>query len=137
MIKSKIDLKDCLEKDSRCYTLYIRNVWKSKLLSNPISDQSVIWRYIKFLRLSEYAINTGRKFLGIYYLWRLRQLSYKTGFQIPPNVFESGLTIYHWGPIIINEDTKIGINATLQPNIVIGRNKRNGGSPVIGDNVYI
>ena len=63
--------------------------------------------------------------------------AYKTGFQIPPCVFDKGLTIWHWGMIIINQDTRIGENCTLHPNVIRGKRKTNGKSPVIGRNVYV
>jgi serine O-acetyltransferase len=74
-----------------------------------------------------------------YLFWNhfLRKYSYKTHFQIPPFVVQSGLTIWHWGPIIINAKTRIGKNCTLNPMVVIGHKHENGGAPVIGDNVFI
>ena len=67
----------------------------------------------------------------------LRHYSYKTGFQIPPNTIAEGLTLWHWGYLIINENTKIGKNCTLYPGIVIGHKVPGGPCPVIGNNVFI
>lgn len=74
-------------------------------------------------------------FMMIYYYYRLRQLSYKTGFQIPPHTCGKGLQIYHYGYLIINSAVRIGDNATLYPGIEIG--EKDGGCPMIGDNVFI
>ncbi len=87
--------------------------------------------------MCEYAKNCNNKILLVFYLMRLRQLSYLTGYQIPLNVCDYGLKIFHWGMIIIHEKTKIGKNATFQPDIVIGKKEVDGGCPVIGDNFYI
>lgn len=120
--------------------------WLNKrLYSTPISDQVYIWHYIKCLRFCEYLINTrkktvvgGAKFLlYIVYLHRLRHLARKTGFQIPPNTIGRGLTIWHWGPIIVNGNVRIGDNCVLRPDIVIGHKYENGSAPQIGNNVEI
>lgn len=66
----------------------------------------------------------------------LRRLSYKLQYQIPPNVLGKGVTIYHWGSIIINSNARIGENCILQPNIVIGQ-KHKGDMPMIGSGVNI
>jgi serine O-acetyltransferase len=73
----------------------------------------------------------------IYYRWKLNRLAYKTGFQIPPNVVGPGLTIWHWGTIIINERTRIGKNVVLNPLVVIGHKTPGGGCPIIGDDCFI
>lgn len=98
--------------------------------TNPISDQKYIWSYIKTLRYLEYYINKTQRpwdiFFRLYYNAKLKRLSYKTGFQIPPNTIDEGLTIFHWGPIIINAHSHIGKNATLQPLITIGHKQPGG-----------
>lgn len=60
----------------------------------------------------------------------LRQYSVKTGISIPPYTFQGGLTLYHWGSIIVNESVR-GRYVTIQSatNISDG--------VIIGDNVYI
>ena len=69
---------------------------------------------------------------------RLRRLSYKTGFQIPPNTCGKGLTIWHWGAIVINPKTHIGENCTLYPGVLIGhKTPEEGKSATIGNNVFI
>lgn len=137
MIHSKKDLNKYLHLDSIRFKPFLGRGFRFYIQLTPINDQSIIWNYIKYLRLSEYAINSHNFFLKIYYLWKLRHASYKTGFQIPPNVVGPGLCIFHWGMIIVNGDARIGSNATFQPNVVIGKNDKGGGSPIIGDNFYI
>jgi serine O-acetyltransferase len=134
------DLKSCLEADARNYRILGRSFFsrlKSKLISSPISDTTQIWKYIKTLRYAEYYSDNGNIPLRLFYLWRLRNLSYKTGFQIPPHVTSPGLTIYHYGPIIINGKSSIGRNLTIHPQVVIGHKKGEFLAPTIGDNVTI
>lgn len=143
MLTTKEDLVKWLKADSINYdwvnSRFIKKL-KNRLLSDPISDTYLIWKYIKTLRKVEFYLNhnNGRNFLfRLYYLHKLRKLSHKTGFQIPPNVIGPGLTIYHFGPIIINARAVIGNNLTIQPQVVIGQKKGESVAPVIGDNVVI
>lgn len=113
---------------------------KNNFLSNPISDQKYIWKYIKNLRYLEYHINTKgihHKLLKIVYLSKLKKIAYKTGFQIPPFTCREGLTIWHWGSIIINPIARIGKNCVLNPGIVIGHKNPGENAPIIGDGVFI
>lgn len=114
---------------------------KYNIFSDPISEQKYIWLYINALRHVEYyeatSLNIINKLLLLWWLRKLRKYSHITGFQIPPNVCGEGLTIYHWGPIIINYATRIGKNCTLYPGVLIGHKMPGGGAATIGDNVFI
>ena len=141
MITSKIVLNYYIKEDSINYKPVIGYKKRFHLLnSNPISDQWYIWKYIKTLRMCEYHINNSglqHKLLRLWYLHRLRKLSRITGFQIPPNTMGPGLTIWHWGPIIINPKARIGENCTLNPMVIIGHKNEGYGAPRIGNNVFI
>lgn len=146
MILSKEDLKAYIIADSKNYHAcivpkrlygFLKYINYNLRWLNPISDQKAIWDYIKTMRKTEYYINTGSFLRRIYYLHRLRKLARITGFQIPPNVISEGLTIWHWGTIIINPNARIGKNLMLQPQVVIGWNEKTEEAPVIGDNVTI
>lgn len=73
----------------------------------------------------------------LFWLRILRKYSHITGFQIPPHTCGKGLTIWHWGPIIINPASKIGDNCTLYPGVLIGHKIPGGGAATIGNNVFI
>ena len=73
----------------------------------------------------------------MYYLHRLRVLSRKTGFQIPPYTCGCGITIWHWGTIIINPAARLGSYCTLNPMVVIGHKEPGEPAPRIGNNVFI
>lgn len=143
MINSIKDLKECLKFDACNYSLRTANCFR-RLRNNigvtPISNQRYIWNYIKALRYVELYTNRNKIWeipLLIYYRHKLNRLSYKTGFQIPPNVCAPGMTIWHWGTIIINENARIGKNVVLNPMIIIGHKVPGGGCPIIGDNCFI
>jgi len=50
--------------------------------------------------------------MRIYWLRRLRKLSYKTGFQIPPNTCGKGLTIWHRGRL--SENSRRGVKLSSE-----------------------
>lgn len=83
------------------------------------------------------SLDGGKFLLYLYNLRKLRALSRVTGFQIPPNTIGQGLTIWHWGPLIVNGNSRIGENCTIRPDVVIGYKDRNGVAPIIGNNVTI
>ncbi len=131
-IHSRAMLKEFLRADSKNYQKQL----------HLLSDQHCIWQYIVALRHLEYYKNAPQRgwyLLGhVYWAWRLRRLSYKTGFQIPPNTCGKGLTIWHWGSIVINPKTHIGENCTLYPGVLIGhKTPEEGKSATIGNNVFI
>lgn len=144
MIKDKNGLRNYLLKDGKNFQSVISNgildMLKKYILRclfiQPANDQKYIWAYIHALRHAEYASNTNKRFVKAFWLWKLRKLSYRLGYQIPLNVFDKGLTIFHWGSIIVNANAKVGENCMLQPQITIGQ-KRDGEAPVIGCNCYI
>jgi serine O-acetyltransferase len=142
-IESYKDLLSWLYADSKNYNSQTSGKllkYKRNLFSDPISDQKYIWKYIKNLRYTEYHMNMKglyHKIAKVYYLSKLRKLSYKTGFQIPPNTCGPGLTIWHWGSIIINPKTKIGSDCTLYPGVLLGHKKSEEDAPVIGNNVFL
>ena len=145
MIQSKKELKEYLLLEGQNYQSQIggfrKRFWMN-LFSNPICEQKYIWLYIKTLRLVEYYENLKNRhkiFLPVYvyYLHKLRKYSHITGYQIPPHIISKGLTIWHWGPIIINPSASIGENCTIYPGVLIGHKNPGEGCAVIGNNVFI
>lgn len=154
MIKTRKQLRECLALDSMNYAKRNKSWTKSfinDLVTNPINDQKYIWNYIKELRYNEFYFNNSlllksshkSKAMQIFFMlflilsnWKLKKLAYKTGFQIPPNTVGPGLTIWHWGAIIVNPHAKIGRDCVLNPGVIIGH-KENGLAPHIGDNCFI
>lgn len=144
MINSLKDLHEYLISDSINYKSQVGNYLhriKCNLFSNPISEQKYIWLYIRALRFVEYYQNQPNNFLNrllmLWWLNKLRKYSHITSFQIPPNVCGKGITIWHWGPIIINPAAKLGENCTLYPGVLIGHKNIMGGAATIGNNVFI
>lgn len=64
-------------------------------------------------------------------------MSRKTGITIPRNVCGIGLTLYHYGSIVLNQSVRIGDNCCIMNNVNIGANQGSPKAPQIGNNVYI
>ena len=131
MIRTKEDLRYYIKKD-----ILVNSFRKKRFELFP----SKIQQFLKMLRYAEYYGNTPSFFHKI--MWvivkiRLRKLSYQLGFSIPCNVFGPGLSIPHYGTIVVNPNAKIGANCRLHVGVNIGASGGNPEAPQIGDNVYI
>lgn len=75
----------------------------------------------------------------LYYILRLKyhRLSLKLGFSIPINVFREGLSIAHYGTIVVSNHAKVGKNCRIHEGVNIGSTNGNEMAPQIGDNVFI
>lgn len=118
------------EFDSKLYRLFF---------PNPI------WRFIITLRVLEYLVNTSNKpfigwikrFLSLFFRIRFRRISLRLGFSIPINCLGPGVSLPHYGTIIINPNVRIGANCRIHTCVNIGASGGSSNTPIIGDNVYI
>ena len=98
-------------------------------------------KFLWLLRKTEYIKNCKKGILGkclyAFYLRKFRKLSLKLGFSIPLNVFGPGLSICHYGTIVVNPAAKVGKNCRLHVCVNIGASGGSEFAPTIGDNVYI
>ena len=127
MIKSKDDYKMYMCMDAQALGKKNKRI---VLLGNEI------WRFERALRHYEYHLNvTHHRILMLF--WRIiyRNLSYKLGFEIPPNVFGGGLRINHFGNIVVNPEVRIGEWCDIHQGVNIGTDGK--GCPIIGENVWI
>lgn len=133
MIKTKDDLYDFLEED--------KIALRCKELSRPRICRDEIWRFEILLRNLEYYTNNKKgiinNFWYLFYKYRFHKMSVKLGFSIPVNVFGKGLSIAHYGSIVVNSSAKIGDNCRIQENVTIGSTGGSSKAPVIGNNVFI
>lgn len=103
-----------------------------------------IYQFERLLRKSEYYRNCRKDFIGELYRkvvdFKLIKKGIKLGFTIPINVFGPGLSIAHYGTIIINEYARVGCNCRIHAGVNIGTKAGAGTinyAPIIGNNVYI
>ncbi len=95
-------------------------------------------RFQRCLRLTEFYRNSsvvGSRFLFYCHWTRLNRLRLKLGFTIPLGVFGPGLSISHFGTIVVNKHAVVGANCRIHPGVCIGGAR--GRAPKLGNNVYI
>lgn len=99
-----------------------------------------IWKFEILLRKVEYDLNCRRgavgKLIGKWHKIRFHRLSVRLGFTIPPNVFGPGLSIPHYGTIVVHGNVRAGKNCRLQEGVTIGATGGSHEAAVIGDNCY-
>ena len=138
MIKTKEDLNYYLE----CDRIALRSKTKKPRL---FTDE--IWKFEILLRKREYLnnvehsnfsiVNLLRKVYAIIFHIRYKQIQFKLGFSIPLNVFGPGLSIAHYGTIVVAEGVKIGANCRIHEGVTIGATNGTSDVAQIGDNVFI
>lgn len=131
MILSLVDLRRYLAADLKAAGLSKWHPW--------MRFQYPIIHWQRKLRWTEYLVNrfSGAEWLPLRLLSRylLRRASIKLGFTIPPNVFGPGLSIPHWGTIVINDKARVGSNCRIHPGTCLG--EQNGHAPQLGNDCYI
>lgn len=133
MIQSKADYKRYLEQDR--IALYRKT-------KRPRIAGDEIWQYERLLRKTEYFMNCHKTPIGkaysVYLHFRLRKVGRKLGgFHIPPGAFEEGLSIAHWGPIVVHPTAKIGKNCRIHQCVTIGATNGIAQAAHMGDNIFI
>jgi serine O-acetyltransferase len=101
------------------------------------------WKYpivhwLRNLRRLEFLINCKGGPIWSFLIFGARLLveaqGRRLGFSIGPNVFGPGLSIPHWGTIVINRRARVGARCRLHACTNIGDKN---GVPTIGDDCYI
>lgn len=139
MIQSKQDYKFYLYQDKIANGIKdnksIVEILKNIVFPNPT------WSFIKLLRKVEYNNNCKSLLTGGVYLLVLKMLlrkkSVKLGFSIPINSCGYGLSLPHYGNIVINPLCKIGNYCRIHVGVNIGASGGKNNVPTIGNNVYI
>ena len=129
-------LKEFLKEDQTNYMKAGRSKFlMDKRLRRP---NYLIFAYIREMRYLEAYKKLGgvASVLGIaWHSYKYNKLGYKLGFQIPPFTCGKGLTLYHYGFVVVNDKAKLGNYCRLYPGVIIGSAAT--GYPTIGNNVYI
>ena len=116
MITTYKELKEWLKYEKQNYPM--------KLFDIVTRNQKYYnWKYLKLLRYCEYYRNSKNILLFPFYVCtRLRRnlLGKQIGIEIGENCCDKGLNIYHNGSIVINGNSKIGMNLKLHGCNCIG-----------------
>lgn len=132
MITNKNDLTYYLECDKVALRI-------SDSVHHPRPFDS-IWKYQRLLRYTEYYKNSPsglHKVLYQFYRFRWKKLGQKLGFTIGLNVFGPGLSIAHYGTIVVNENARVGENCRIHEGVTIGSTNGSSNAAKIGDNCFI
>lgn len=132
MINSKKEYK---------YYLYCDRIALGKDYKKPRIIGDEIWKFERLMRKTEYYKNCSKTIFGKIYSKWLQLLYYKKrikfGFSIPLNVFGPGLSIAHYGTIVVNGNARIGKNCRIQECTTIGATNGSTAAPILGDNIFI
>ena len=129
MIKSKQELKYYLERD------------RVALKRSKRWYKDPIWKYEILLRKQEFYANVdgiGHKILCKICGWKRNRLGQQCGgFSIAINSFGPGLSIAHFGSVVVNSTARIGKNCRIHEGVTIGATNGNDKAAIIGDNCFI
>lgn len=135
MIKSKEELNRYLEQDRLA-------LHQTRKRPHLLGDE--IWKWQIRLRKTEWYWYSGKHLGNPLNIARflvskklLGRRSLKLGFSIPINVFAEGLSIAHYGTIVVNSHARVGRNCRMQEGVNFGATGGNDLSPTVGDNVFI
>lgn len=134
MIRTKADYRMYISEDAKANG---RTNEKRKLFGDEP------WKFQIALRKMEYLSNqSGVKRiicspLRLIAKFRLHKLAIKLGFSIPINVFGPGLSIPHYGTIVVAKGASIGKNCRIHEGVTIGATNGSSAAAQIGDNVFI
>lgn len=137
MIKSKTDLSYYIEQD-RLMNGYPARRGFCEIIKNMFFPNAV--SHLRYLRKLEYFTNVHTfwgRYLKAYYDLKLRISARKLGYYIGVNSCGPGLSLPHYGTVIISAEAKLGKNCRVHVCVNIGRSAGKKKAPQIGDNVYI
>lgn len=131
MIETKEQLQYFLEYEKRLYGKKRKYIFLPRL-----SEKSIIWRYICLLRLEEYHFNAKHKIRSRLFKYLRLKMARKYCIQIPINVVDVGLKLFHVSPIMLNAK-RIGKNCMIGPNVYMVAQGHTGENAIIGNDVSI
>lgn len=135
MIVTKKHLKEFLEvevNNSSWLCLYLSQRYPQILIYHL---RHMEYHYNAWVASKKYNVWHMLLFVLFHTLWKRWTL--KTGITIPKNVCEKGISLMHWGSIVVNSACHLGCNCCIINNVNIGANGGSSKAPQIGNNVYI
>lgn len=128
-------------KDDYKYYIQCDKIALGKSDKRPKMIGDDIWKFERLMRKLEYYKNCRKDIIGkiyfVYLKYKYYKMKVKLNFSIPLNVFGPGLSIAHYGTIVVNGNAKIGKNCRIQETTNIGATNGSNKAPILGDNVFI
>lgn len=107
--------------------------WSPALMfSKPCLYYQRLLRRVEYLQTKK---SLGAKVAYVVTRFRMARLSVRTGISLPAGVAGPGLSLAHYGSIVVNPDARIGAFCRVHSAVNIG--VLHGKSPRIGDMVYL
>jgi len=136
MIRTKKELHEYLEADKARYVHKPR--WWTRF---TYSETWMLYSYFRTIRYLEYYENNRHWYNLIPYLYcrlKQRKMALKYNIQVKSECIGPGFRYMHPGYLRITPGARIGKNATIVPNVMLGKRRPDKpGDILIGDNVYI
>lgn len=129
-IKTEQDLRKYLDEDLKANGM-IRWRFQDRYRRPEVYYQRLM-RKLEYLLAQPGMIARVRRTLVRY---QFMKTSVATGISIPPGVFGPGLSIAHYGSIVVHSKVQAGAYCRINSATNIGL--ANGGVPTLGDHVYI
>lgn len=136
---TKEGLKEALAAEKK---IYRSEQWQYRLMELvKQTEKYQLWRYVRALRYCGYYVANKKKtvfheLLSVYWRRKVNVMGAKLGLMCGCMACDTGLTIYHYGNIVI--DGNFGRNLKLHGDNCIGRNSLGGDDmPTLGDNVRL
>lgn len=134
MINSKEELHLYIKEDFKA--LYPNGASWIEKFKNPILKYEILLRKCEYYKNCS-CVSPYFNILFVINKMRFRTLGVKLGFSISENCFGPGLSIAHYGSIVVNPNVKVGSNCRIHSGVNIGADKDPLDTPNIGNNVYI
>jgi len=133
MIKSKDDLKYYLEADKVAL-----KIPSSRKYPRLFFDE--IWKFEILLRKAEYHKNSPgmvHRLFYFFFYFRFKRLGGKLLISMNLNNFGPGLSIAHYGGIVVHPAARIGKNCRIHEGVTIGATNGDDTAATIGDNCFV
>lgn len=129
-IKSKNELGFVIQADRMMNRGRFKWSFQDRLKQLFLPDY--IMSFLVAMRKLSYYSHSRNSLLSYYWRMKYQQLSLRLGFSIGCNTLGYGVTIPHWGTIVIGASNRIGNYAVLHTSICIQDNEK-----WIGDALYL
>lgn len=137
MIKTRKELKEYLAADLARYGKH-KPKWWTKF---TFSETWMLYSYFRNIRYLEYYGNNKNIRTIIPYLYcflKQRRMALRYSINVSSHCLGPGFHFVHPGFFRVNGDVRIGENATVLPNVLIGRKRPDKPALIdIGNNVYV
>lgn len=133
MIQTRDQLYAFLKQDAKA-------IGRTKISAPLFGDE--MWKFQLTMRKLDYYHHKKKEhflYLPLYAFFRMRyhKLSVKLGLSIPFDVCGKGLSIPHYGCVVVHSAARIGENCRILDGVNIGATNGSPRAPRIGNNVFI